>query len=386
MKFRVLILLLILLNVMLNSCTSGHAVIQIVNPLNASRDDEVIEIARELIESQLKTDEMDNLQASCDDQLLPHQLLDLDGDGSWEKMLVMVSLQARTRKEITINRAETLQPEVKSYVFGRIVPERMDDFAWENDRIAFRMYGPALERTGEISSGVDVWTKSVEYAIIDKWYAAKNYHSDHGEGADFYKVGSSRGCGGIALMDGDSTYTSANFRDYRLLADGPLRIVFELDYGRWGPDDLQIKETKRITLDAGLHFNLITSKFDLSRPLKAGESFVAGLSSHPGHSGNEVQMRAANNHISVYESLKPGQGELGTAILWENGTEDQRVIPSGDQYLITLPLSSAGEVSYYAGAGWSMSPWLRSEQDWLQLVESFESHIRNPIETSAKNP
>ena len=41
-------------------------------------------------------------------------------------------------------------------VFGRHVPERKDDFAWENDRIAFRMYGPALEADGEISSGIDV--------------------------------------------------------------------------------------------------------------------------------------------------------------------------------------------------------------------------------------
>ncbi len=30
----------------------------------------------------------------------------------------------------------------------RYVPERLDDFAWENDKIAHRTYGPALARAG----------------------------------------------------------------------------------------------------------------------------------------------------------------------------------------------------------------------------------------------
>jgi hypothetical protein len=30
--------------------------------------------------------------------------------------------------------------------FGRFVPERKDDFAWENDFAAYRMYGPALAK------------------------------------------------------------------------------------------------------------------------------------------------------------------------------------------------------------------------------------------------
>jgi hypothetical protein len=44
-------------------------------------------------------------------------------------------------------------------VYGRWVPERHDDFAWENDRIAFRSYGPDLEKVEPACSGVDVWPK-----------------------------------------------------------------------------------------------------------------------------------------------------------------------------------------------------------------------------------
>ena len=56
-------------------------------------------------------------------------------------------------------------------------------------------------------SGFDAWLKRVDYPIINKWYKentqGKSYHKDHGEGYDPYKVGSSRGCGGLALwIDG----------------------------------------------------------------------------------------------------------------------------------------------------------------------------------------
>ena len=37
------------------------------------------------------------------------------------------------------------QQVVTPKVYGRHVPERKDDFAWENEYAAFRMYGPALK-------------------------------------------------------------------------------------------------------------------------------------------------------------------------------------------------------------------------------------------------
>ena len=47
-------------------------------------------------------------------------------------------------------------------VHVRFVPERKDDFAWENDLIAFRAYGPALRYFPE-DSGFDAWPKRVPW-------------------------------------------------------------------------------------------------------------------------------------------------------------------------------------------------------------------------------
>ncbi|MBV5342917.1 DUF4861 family protein, partial [bacterium] len=43
---------------------------------------------------------------------------------------------------------------VKFLTHARFVPERKDDFAWENDLAAYRMYGPALANE-KPSNGVD---------------------------------------------------------------------------------------------------------------------------------------------------------------------------------------------------------------------------------------
>jgi len=48
--------------------------------------------------------------------------------------------------------------------FCRFVPERADDFAWENDQIAFRAYGPAARNKPE-NSGFDCWLKRVDYPM-----------------------------------------------------------------------------------------------------------------------------------------------------------------------------------------------------------------------------
>ncbi len=117
--------------------------------------------------------------------------------------------------------------------YCRFVPERVDDFAWENDKIAFRAYGPALHDKAE-DSGFDCWLKRVDYPIINKWYkenaAGKSYHKDYGEGYDPYKAGSSRGCGGVIdptrIVDFQLLETGKKLEDHALL------ITKTDDYGK----------------------------------------------------------------------------------------------------------------------------------------------------------
>jgi len=116
-------------------------------------------------------------------------------------------------------------------VFGREAPERKDDFAWENQMVAYRVYGPALEAAGEITSGIDVWSKRLPAFVIDSFYKrdaegarthnpALSYHKDDGVGLDSYQVGPTRGCGGTAVVSGASSMSPRTIR-----VSGCYRVV-----------------------------------------------------------------------------------------------------------------------------------------------------------------
>ncbi|MBQ5379604.1 MAG: DUF4861 family protein, partial [Paludibacteraceae bacterium] len=61
------------------------------------------------------------------------------------------------------------QTQQEAKVYGRYVPERKDDFAWENEYAAFRMYGPALKSENP-SNGVDLWLKASPELVVDSFY------------------------------------------------------------------------------------------------------------------------------------------------------------------------------------------------------------------------
>src|SRR5699024_9190524 len=117
--------------------------------------------------------------------------------------------------------------------YCRYVPERKDDFAWENDRIAFRAYGKALEGTNEDAHGFDVWVKRTDQPVLNRRYKGNDYHNDHGDGLDYYHVGLTLGAGNIAPYTNDSIRYPGNYRKWKVLDNGPIRSTFQLFYDSW---------------------------------------------------------------------------------------------------------------------------------------------------------
>jgi hypothetical protein len=110
----------------------------------------------------------------------------------------------------TVEKSESTAPVFPQQTSARYIQERLDDFGWENDKLAHRTYGPALMAPAPAgsgkevlqTSGLDLWFKRVPYPIVDRWYnkGHDHYHKDEGEGMDFYNVGKSRGAGGTLLQ------------------------------------------------------------------------------------------------------------------------------------------------------------------------------------------
>ena len=134
-------------------------------------------------------------------RVLPSQIVNYEHDhrgAQYDFLVFWYDFAAKEKRAtFTVEAVATATPPEAPCVYARTVPERYDDVAWENDRIAHRMYGMALNTPaagGERlrGSGIDVWAKRVKYPIIDRWYAKGHdqFHKDEeGEGLDLYSIG-----------------------------------------------------------------------------------------------------------------------------------------------------------------------------------------------------
>jgi rhamnogalacturonyl hydrolase YesR len=306
------------------------------------------------------------------------QLVDLTGDEKPDELVFQSDFAAGETRQFVVRPGDRGQPTRSEFkVYGRFVRERHDDFAWENDRVAHRMYGPDLETWKEeplTSSGVDVWSKRVRRLVINDWYMTDDYHRDHGEGADLYSVGKSRGCGGVGVWEGNRLYVSRNFVSSRVLANGPIRLVFELRYAGWDVHGKTASETKRIILDAGQNFNRFESTFKVDGvpgPLTLGIGIAK-------HEGGVIKLDKNAGWLRSWEPLKDSNGHLGCAILVGSGPVVDARTTDSDQLLITNGQLNLPSV-YYAGSGWDRSPDVADAEAWGKMVNAFSREVKAPL-------
>jgi hypothetical protein len=290
----------------------------------------------------------------------------------------------------TVEKIDTVAPVFPSKAFARYVPERLDDFAWENDRIGHRTYGPALAapdepKTGKevlVTSGLDVWCKRVSYPIVDRWYnkGHDHYHHDEGEGMDMYQVGGSRGCGGVGIWDGQKLYVSRNYKTWNVIANGPVRAVFELSYDTWDAAGVKVSEVKRFTVDAGHNLDQIESTFTRADG-GAGELTVAiGLNKNPADKGQDPKIDITRTEgagsITQWVAQK-SNGQLGTAIVVPDGFAG---FAEDNLNLLALAKATPGKpLRYFAGAGWDRSGQFSTKEEWNAYVAAAAARAKSPV-------
>jgi hypothetical protein len=298
----------------------------------------------------------------------------------------------------TIVRTESVAPVFPQKAYARYVQERLDDFAWENDRIAHRTYGPALAAPAPagvtkevlVSSGIDVWCKRVSYPIVDRWYnkGHDHYHTDQGEGMDMYQVGPSRGCGGTGIWDGATLAVSRNYATWRILANGPVRTVFELTYAPWDAHGRTVAETKRITLDAGHNLNRIESTFTVTEGDAAELLVGIGLRQNPTDRGQEPVIETAQSpeHGTFTQWIvQKSNGQLGTALVVDPAAL-VGFTTDGHNHLAIVRAAPGVPVRYHAGAGWDRSGHFPDREAWLAYVAQHAARERDPVKIEILAP
>jgi unsaturated rhamnogalacturonyl hydrolase len=214
------------------------------------------------------------LRARDDQAWMAVQPWDDDGDGTADTLLAAVTVPANSSRAFALV-ADPPPAAAPNRLGARHVPERKDDFAFENDHLAFRLYGPALAAEGS-RGGIDVWCKRTREPVIDAWYRSGDYHADHGQGLDFYKVGEGLGCGGLGYLTRELFIPSPVYATWTVHAAGPLRLAFTLTYAPVAVGSAAIGERRTITMDQGSAFFHVRSTFTVSGDA-TGIAPVAGL-------------------------------------------------------------------------------------------------------------
>lgn len=282
--------------------------------------------------------------------------------------------------------------------YGRFVRERFDDFAWENDRIAMRSYGPALRNANPgalTSSAVDIWSKKTDKLIINEWYMKNHYHNDSGEGADLYQSGTSRGVGGDGIWANEKLWVATNYTNSKVFSSGPLRICFQLDHDPYQADNVTISETRFISLDAGQNLNHFIVKYD--NPLPKNFLAAAGIQKTD-FSIDEIRKGIDLSNIYRSKERKPSkilqkdidekagwitteqalsEGYLYSAVIIDSSEFRKAVTDDSNELLLAQPQGK--EFSYWSGFAWSESGQFKDYEDWVKYVRQFAKELQSPI-------
>lgn len=375
----------LLIIALLPSCSQKKETASIIvkNTLDVERSFETVALTKDF----LKVDDLSviGIRNTKTNQLQITQTVDNDGDGIADEILFQPKIPAKSEQkyELVIG---VKNDTSTTYCYSRFVPERTDDYAWENNKVAFRVFGPTAQKMvedgvkgGTLSSGIDAWLKKVEYPIINKWYKKEietdgTYHEDTGEGLDNFHVGISRGVGGLAIKKDYTYYYSKNYTKWKTITTGPIRTSFYLEYADWDSGGNQIKESKIISLDYGNNL----SKFETT--IEGSDFISAGLTLHE-KDGEVIE----NEKLGWVGYWQPhGDSELGTAIIASSDTflgfENYDTKKKDLSNLYANLKVNHGIVTYYAGFGWKERGEFKNKQEWQYHLNNFAKKLNNPLE------
>ena len=328
----------------------------------------------------------------------------------------------------------------KVYATGALYKIRKDDIAWENDRCAYRVYGPALQKTGERSFGTDIWVKNTPDTVVYERYikdmngnikgdkmdakvralqkqekVEKNtakaaalakqikalqaesremdiltsFHLDHGNGLDPYRVGATLGLGAPSLMVGKNQVLPYSYKDYRILDNGPLRFTVELTYNPSTVGDMQnVVEHRIISLDKGSNFNKMTVWYD---GLTTPTDFATGFPIHEEDTETKTFAKDYVSYADPTDNIEVNNSQVYVGVLFPEGIDHtyyqlfdkKHDGATGHALGLKRGLKNGEKYSYYFGAAWSKYD-VRSYAEWQIRIKDYLDALKNPLQVEIK--
>ena len=292
----------------------------------------------------------------------------------------------------------------KVYATGALYKIRKDDIAWENDRCAYRVYGPALQKTGERSFGTDIWVKNTPDTVVyeryikdmignrkndDETEILTSFHLDHGNGLDPYRVGATLGLGAPSLMVGKNQVLPYCYKDYRILDNGPLRFTIELTYNPSAVGDMKnVVEHRIISLDKGSNFNKMTVWYD---GLTTPTDFATGFPIHEEDTETKTFAKDYVSYADPTDNIEVNNSQVFVGVLFPEGIDHtyyqlfdkKHDGATGHALGLKRGLKNQEKYSYYFGAAWSKYD-VRSYAEWQIRIKDYLDALKTPLQVEVK--
>lgn len=314
-----------------------------------------------------------------DGNQVPYQVLprDVQNDPYSATIIFPADVPANGKATYKWERGKRNISSLAPRVYSNIYNNRFSDFAWENDRIAFRIYHQNLIPTDGPSNGIDVFAKRTDSLILDEFFDGRDYHKDHGKGVDFYKVGRTLGAGAMAPIDsvgnlilGENYDNSPEF-----ILNGPLRTSAKVTYRPIYVGGQVVLEERTITLDYGSQMSRIDVEY-VNMP--AGTTVAAGIVSRDEAC---TRMAKSSDWAAYSEADDPTNGTLYIGVLSQNGWDK---VECHQKHVLAYTKPDAdNRVTYYQGAGWSKFGF-PDFASWQQYLTDFKAKLDSPLKATVK--
>lgn len=370
------------------SCSQQQPItVTVANPLSMDRNGEMVEVSMADISAKLQLPDTAQVVVLDENgEEIPYQL-------TYDELLIFpASVKASATAVYTIQPGSPKSVDVTAC--GRQYPERLDDVAWENDRAAYRAYGPALQAKGERAFGYDVWTKSTHEPVVEDRYDGElnkgiSYHVDHGNGMDCYAVGPTLGGGTAALFPDTTIIYPYCYQECEILDNGPLRFTTRLTYHPLQvKGDSSVVETRVISLDSGSQLNkTVVTYADLKEATPVVTGIVLHKENPTGYSfdvnggyiayADSTENPRNNNGVIYVGAVFPANIKDARAQLFTEKEQKEHGGALG-HVLAVSDYEPASEYVYYWGSGWSKYGF-ETGTDWTKYLGEFAQKVRNPL-------
>ena len=307
---------------------------------------------------------------AADGKQIPSQVIS-DADARLS-VIFQADVKAGTSENFVVSKG--VRAVFDTLVNSRYVPERKDDYEFENNIVVGRIYGTALEAPRTF--GPDIFIKNTPEFVFDRWIAGRDFHRNHGEGMDCYMVGKTLGGGSCApVSEAGRIFIGDNYSTYKRLCNGPLRTAAEFSYDEFDVDGMSVTAKRGLSLDANTRLVHWTASFEASG--KDSLDVVVGAVLHDvtsivyGKDYISFTELASDSHETVNDDLI----SIGL-ILSDRFTAESCELEG--HAVLKFRVKCGETIDYWTASGWNKAG-VESPEAWNEYMKEQAFAVNNPL-------